>query len=332
MIIIEVMGGLGNQLQQYALYQKMKSLGKDVKLDVSWFKDEKKQANVLASRKLELEYFENLPMDICTQQEKERLIGKDDIFGKLKRRLLPGQNRHFYESDMYHPEIFDFEDMYLTGFWACEKYYGDILPELRRLIKFPERLEKCDNFSEDNKNTENSTNSDNFEKNLNSENNGVCGKNNQTIARMMDEKSVSIHIRRGDYLDPENAAMFGGICTEEYYDAAIGYILKRCPDAHFYIFSDDIAYVKEKYSGPQYTIVDWNTGASSFYDIQLMSCCKHNICANSTFSFWGARLNPNQDKITVRPAKHKNSQQIIPEKMHELWGNWTLIDENGRIV
>lgn len=316
MIIIEVMGGLGNQMQQYALYQKMKHLGKDVKLDISWFQDEKKQAGVLARRELELAYFADLPMEVCTGEEKERLIGKDDLLGKLKRRLLPGQDRRFYESDIYHPEIFGFENMYLSGYWACEKYYADILPELRSLIKFPECV----------KMTEQSELSHNIKED-------VAGNINiQTIRKMKQELSVSIHVRRGDYLDPENRAMFGGICTEEYYDAAIRYVLERCPEAHFYVFSDDSAYVREKYNGPQYTIVDWNTGENSFFDIQLMSNCKHNICANSTFSFWGARLNPNPGKIMVRPAKHKNSQQIIPEMMHELWEKWALIDGNGRIV
>lgn len=299
MILVEVMGGLGNQLQQYALYQKLKSLGREVKLDISWFEDRKKQADVLASRKLELRYFKNLPMETCTETEKEQLIGRDTLVGKVKRKLLPQSNRHFYESGMYHPEVFDFENQYLTGFWACEKYYADILPELRKLIIFPESSNK---------------------------------QNIQTIEKMKQELSVSIHVRRGDYLDKENAAMFGGICTEQYYEAAIAYLQEKCPDAHYYIFSDDPAYAREHYQGQQYTVVDWNKGADSFYDIQLMSSCRHNICANSTFSFWGARLNPNPDKIMIRPAKHKNSQQIIPVEMHELWDKWLLIDQEGRIV
>ena len=331
MIIVEVMGGLGNQLQQYALYWKLKSLGRDVKLDVSWFEDEKKQADVLASRKLELRYFENLPMDICSTAEKEQLIGRDDFFGKVKRKLLLKSNRHFYESDMYHPEIFDFTDKYLTGFWACEKYYADILPELRKLIIFPNEIknQNCENtlnIQTIQKNDGNAT------KNLKSQTKNICEMNSQIIERIHEELSVSIHIRRGDYLDRENAAMFGGICTEAYYDAAIAYMEERYPNAHFYLFSDDPTYAREHYQGSQYTVVDWNKGADSFYDIQLMSSCRHNICANSTFSFWGARLNPNPDKIMIRPAKHKNSQQIIPEEMHELWGNWILINEIGRIV
>ncbi|MBR2951324.1 MAG: alpha-1,2-fucosyltransferase [Lachnospiraceae bacterium] len=329
MIIIEVMGGLGNQMQQYALYQKMKHLGKDVKLDISWFVDEQRQEGVLARRKLELEYFTDLPIDICTKEEKERLVGKDTLFGKLMRKILPGQIRRFTESDIYHPEIFEFEDMYLSGYWACEKYYADILPELRCLFKFPEFGEMPVKKAGNNQECECSDNKVNKQ---NCVSNVDVDKNCQTISRMQFDISVSVHVRRGDYLDPANQAMFGGICTEAYYDAAIQYVLERYPDAHFYVFSDDTAYVREKYCGPQYTIVDWNTGENSFFDIKLMSCCKHNICANSTFSFWGARLNSNEDKIMVRPAKHKNSQQIIPKMLHELWGNWVIVDGDGGIV
>lgn len=337
MLIIEVMGGLGNQLQQYALYRKLKSLGKEVKLDTSWFYDEKKQENVLAKRRLELEYFENLPMEICTGQERERLTGGDGILGKVKRRLLPGSRQHFYESRMYHPEIFTFEDRYLTGFWACEKYYADILPLLRELIIFPgsgegHEEENTDNKEKNSKKPENNVNTRNCRKKPEKTINTVFLNNDQTIRQMKKELSVSIHVRRGDYLDAENAAMFGGICTESYYKAAVSRIEEKCPGAHFYIFSDDAAYAKANYQGERYTVVDWNTGENSLYDIQLMSSCKHNICANSTFSFWGARLNPNPDKIMIRPARHKNSQQIIPAEMHELWKNWVLIDEKGRIV
>ena len=299
MLIVEVMGGLGNQLQQYALYRKLKSMGREAKLDVSWYTKKERQVGVLAHRSLELSYFNDLPMDICTEAEKTRLAGGEGLGGKLRRKLAPGTVRHFWETDLYHPEIFSFTDMYLTGFWACEKYYADILPQLRKEIVFPSSEEV---------------------------------RNCRTISEMKQNMSVSIHIRRGDYLDPENAALFGGICTQAYYDGAIRTVLDRCPDAHFYLFSDDPAYVREHYRGEQYTVVDWNTGVNSFYDIQLMSSCRHNICANSTFSFWGARLNPNPDKIMIRPAKHKNSQGVDPEKLHELWEGWVILDGEGRVV
>lgn len=302
MIIIEVMGGLGNQMQQYALYQKMKSLGKEAKLDVSWFFDENRQKSVLAARSLELEWFDHLPMECCTEQEKRALLGKGGFFGKVKKKLLPGTDRHFQETGMYHPEIFELDNAYLSGFWACEKYYADILPKLRELIVFPKQ-----------------------------ETGETARRNRDLMERMGKEISVSLHIRRGDYLDPENAAMFGGICTDAYYEAAVRFIRERFPEAHFYVFSDDPAYAKERYREPDFTVVDWNTGKNSLFDMQLMSCCKHNICANSTFSFWGARLNPSKDKIMIRPAKHKNGQDVGMERMQELWEGWKLIDGEGKM-
>lgn len=341
MLIVEVMGGLGNQLQQYALYRKLKSLGRDAKLDVSWYTQKGRQDSVLAPRRLELSYFEKLPMELCTEEEKQRLVGGEGLTGKLRRKLAPGTVRRFRETDLYHPEIFSFTDMYLTGFWACEKYYADILPQLRNEIIFPKQ-EKCQSSETDEENChiiqniQNNSNCENIEKNREKsetiQTKSSAGKNRLTMEKMKREISVSIHIRRGDYLDPQNAALFGGICTESYYDGAVRYVLERFPDAHFYLFSDDPAYARDRYRGDRYTVVDWNTGADSFYDIQLMSSCRHNVCANSTFSFWGARLNPNPDKIMIRPAKHKNGQRVNPDELHELWPGWVILDREGKRV
>lgn len=317
MIIIKVMGGLGNQMQQYALYEKFRALGKEAKLDISWFEDAAQQEKVLAKRSLELRQFDNLQFETASREECEALLGKGALSGaggspagkglsglsvlleKVKRKLNPASSLHFYEIDMYHPEIFSFENKYLEGHWACEKYYHDIMPLLREKIRFPE-----------------SGNPQNI----------------HTVERMEQENSVSVHIRRGDYLDPENAGMFGGICTDAYYETAMNYVREQLPDVHFYMFSDDPAYLKEHFQGAEYTIVDWNRGADSFFDCELMSHCRANICANSTFSFWGARLNGREDKITIRPAKHKNSQVIDPVRMHELWEGWVLVDEMGKVL
>lgn len=104
---------------------------------------------------------------------------------------------------------------------------------------------------------------------------------------------------------------------------------ERYPKAVFYLFSDDSAYVRERYQGPEYRIVDWNKDENSCYDMMLMSRCKHNICANSTFSFWGARLNGHEGKIMIRPSIHKNTQVCVPERMKQLWAGWTLISPEG---
>lgn len=303
MIIIRVMGGLGNQLQQYALYRKFKSLGAQAKLDLSWF-SQKNQEAAAAPRKLALSDFVGLPFEAASKEEVRALLGrayeeKAGLSEKLKKRLAPKKVPLFEESEMYHSRIFSWQSRYLVGYWACEAYYADILGVLREEIRFPE---------------------------------SGNDRNRETMEEMAAQPSVSIHVRRGDYLDAANAAMFGGICTEEYYDTCVNYIKENCPGAVFYVFSDDAAYVRERFRGAEFHIVDWNRGADSFYDMQLMSCCRHQICANSTFSFWGARLSGNPDKIMIRPSIHKNTQICVPEEMKKLWAGWTLVTPGGTVI
>lgn len=299
MIIIQAAGGLGNQLQQYALYEKFLSLGKDVRLDVSWFTETDRQRDVYAKRRLELHYFPNLGYRTCTKEEKERLTGTGSLADKIKGKLFPAAKKVFCETQMYHPEIFEWDNRYLCGYWACEKYYADIMERLRGKIVFPESMSE---------------------------------ENVKLAEQMRAEESVSIHIRRGDYLDRENQEMFGNICTEAYYAGAVREMKQIYPKAHFYVFSDDTAYVCSTYDAEEYTVVDINRGEDSFYDIWLMSNCRHNICANSTFSFWGARLNRNPAKVMIRPSIHKNTQAFDAERMHELWKNWVLVDCRGDVV
>ena len=309
MVIIQVAGGLGNQLQQYALYRKFVRLGVEARLDLSWFDKvhtaEKEWTRgkdiipVVTRRELELRYFDRLGFETCTKEEKEALIGADNILGKLRRKLLPFTIHKFEESKMYHPELLEFEDMYLTGYFACEKYYADILYDLREKIQFPPSSNPL---------------------------------NREMADRMRNKNSVSVHVRRGDYLNPENVTMFGNICTDAYYQNAIDFVKRVIPDAHFYFFSDDVSYVKKRFPGDDYTIVDINHGRDSFYDMWLMSNCKHNICANSTFSFWGARLNPNENKIMIRPTIQKNSQVFVKEEMEDLWQGWKFVSPQGKLM
>ena len=294
MLIIKLNGGLGNQLQQYALYEKMKSMGKEVKLDISWFGKDYGKA---LKRDLELDYFPNVSYEACSSQELKQ-VGERSFVRKVFEKLHLVDSKLYVEHQMYDEKIFQMDHKVLEGYWACEAYYEDILPQLREKLVFPK--------SENPKNIK-------MEKQMNS-----CN-------------SVSIHLRRGDYLTLENNEIFGGICTEEYYEKALSYMKEKVKDAHFFVFSDDPTYAKEKYRGEEYTIVDINHGRDSFFDVHLMSCCKHHICANSTFSFWGARLNPNSDKIVVRPLKQKNCDWYVPDKMKQLWKNWVLIDEEGKV-
>ncbi|MDE7016250.1 MAG: alpha-1,2-fucosyltransferase [Lachnospiraceae bacterium] len=308
MIIIRAMGGLGNQMQQYALYKKLETLGRDVRLDISCFEDASLQDGMLISRKLELNDLEGVSYKAATKDEIRAVLGRlweepEDVMHKIKRKLRLANDPAFIESDMYHEAVFSYTEKYLVGYWACEKYYADILQTLRQEITFPA-----------------------------SRDDGLWQKNRKAIEEMEKTVSVSMHIRRGDYLDSANLPLFGNICKDTYYAGAINYMKEKFGDVRFYLFSDDAAYAREHYQGEEYHVIDWNRGADSFYDIMLMSHCKHNICANSTFSFWGARLNPHADKVMIRPSIHKNTQVCIPGQMKDLWQGWTLITPQGAVI
>lgn len=297
MIIIHVMGGMGNQLYQYAMYEKLKSMGKDVRLDLYAYSEE--AGDEKEWRNLELTRFCDLNYAVCTPQERTRLLDNSMSFWcRVRRKLFGRRNTTIEENAEYMPEIYQQDNCYLYGYWGCERYYEDILPLLRDKIQFP--------VSKNPKNTE-------------------C------MAQMEQETAISIHIRRKDYLTVADGARYMGICTTQYYQGAMEYIEARIEKPVYYIFSDDIGYAREHYQGDNIHIVDWNGEQDSIFDLQLMSKCKHNICANSTFSMWGARLNQHADKMMIRPLKHDNYETTTVAEMKQNWKNWILLDENGYV-
>lgn len=301
MVIIQIAGGLGNQLQQYSVYRKFLKLGKEAKLDLSWF-EMTSQKGLFAPRKLELGKL-NLPFDVCTQEEKRRFTQRSGM-KKVFEKLAICESSIFVESQMYHENLFELDDKYISGYFACEKYYDDIMPQLRKMVVFPQHH------------------------NIDAE-----ARNVDIMNEMEERPSVSIHVRRGDYLSSENAAVLGGIATDAYYDKASEYFCSKNSNTHFYVFSDDSEYAKEKYYDTnRYTVIDWNNNDDSMLDIELMSHCMGNICANSTFSFWGARLNKREDHEVIRTYTMRNNQPCNPTLMHEYWKGWILIDKDGKII
>jgi len=298
MIIIHVMGGLGNQLYQYALSEKLKTLGKEVKLDFYAYKDA--QGEDREWRFLELERLEGLEYEACTKEERTLFLDNSmKLKDRVRRKLTGRKSKVVDEKGDYMPEIFAMDDVYLYGFWGCERYYSDIIGLLQQKIKFPQSANPA---------------------------------NRDTAAQMERTNSVSVHIRRKDYLTVADGKRYMGICTKEYYSSAFDYIQRRIDNPVFYIFSDDAEYARAHFTQPNMRIVDWNTGENSMYDMELMCHCKHNICANSTFSIWGARLNRHADKLMIRPLHHDNYEKASPEEIHENWKGWILVDASGDIV
>lgn len=172
------------------------------------------------------------------------------------------------------------------GGWHSEKYYQFIEQNIRSLFRF--------NF------------------------NSLNTKSLDLKGRLDKCESVSLHVRRGDYVNKYNKNIFGDVCSIEYYYKAINYIRVRVQNPIFVIFSDDIEWVRKNIKLENCIFVDWNHGKDSWQDMCLMSLCKHNINANSTFSWWGGWLNSNLDKIVIVP-KSFISGIFTPDIYPETW-------------
>ena len=163
------------------------------------------------------------------------------------------------------------KDVYLSGYFQSEKYFGEH-KELIRSIFFREKLFK--------------------------------GVNEELHYKMSGEDSVSMHIRRGDKVLNKSYASFYGSLSINYYKKAINYIKEIKNIDQIYVFSDDINWCKENLpEGDNYNFINHNNGSDSYLDILLMASCKNNIIANSSFSWWGAWLNKDQNKVVVAPKK-----------------------------
>lgn len=144
--------------------------------------------------------------------------------------------------------------------------------------------------------------------------------NKDVLKKMGAENSVSIHIRRGDYLTCDTPEVFCGICNEEYYTKSISYIKEKVGSPRFFFFSDDPEWVKENFHEENMVVVDWNKGGDSYLDMYLMSHCKYMILANSTFSFWAAQNNK-EVSLVLCPPRWSNAS-VKPDLTLD---NWIII-------
>lgn len=128
-----------------------------------------------------------------------------------------------------------------------------------------------------------------------------------------DEASVSLHVRRGDYLQEPFYSTIGCVCTEAYYRQALAALRERVPGMRCYVFSDDPAWVCDHLDLPEAVYVDWNQREDSWQDMMLMSRCRHHIISNSTFSWWGAWLGSGKGCITAAPDRWFARQPLPPD-------------------
>jgi hypothetical protein len=295
MIIVKLMGGLGNQMFQYAAGRALSiSHNVPLKLDLDFLLDRSPREN-FTYRNFELCNF-NINADIASREEL-RYFTKRNKFINLINHKIFGKPKITFK---YLP-TFPYDDgflllpdnTYLEGFWQSEKYFKDIRPLILEELKITHPPEQ---------------------------HNALLLKN------IKQQNSVSIHIRRGDYISNKVINNYHGICDLTYYIRVIKLVTQRIDNPVFYFFSDDMVWVKENFSDLKYSFVfvNHNIGSASYEDIRLMSNCKYNIIANSSFSWWGAWLNRNPEKLVIAPNKwfskgDLDTKDLIPKE-------WIKID------
>lgn len=283
MIIVRLTGGLGNQLFQYAAARRLAQVNDaGLKLDLSPFGRN-------PARAYALEPF-NLQATIAAPQEVAWFNGREKV-RQVKRRLhnfLPRQRWTWaaQSSGYFDPTILALKgNVYLDGAWQSEKYFQDITPVVREELTFQEEPQAA---------------------------------NRRLSEQIQQTEAVSLHVRRGDYAADANTRRVHGLCSLEYYHAAVLYLLERIPAAHFFVFSDDPGWARENLRlDTALTIVTDNSAGKAYEDLRLMSQCRHHIIANSSFSWWGAWLGANPGKIVIAPRQwfaefEYDIQDIVP--------------------
>jgi hypothetical protein len=206
-------------------------------------------------------------------------LGTFDIKGKKICGLIPEMLRKV-------GFFFSLGSLHIvSGYWQSEKYFIRYEKEIRKDFQFKKPLDK---------------------------------KNNKVLNEIKRTDSVSVHVRRGDYISDEITNAYHGAPPQSYYEDSVSYIKKSIKNPKFFVFSDEPEWVKNNLiiKGAKY--IDWNKGRDTFKDLWLMSYCKHNIIANSSFSWWGAWLNTNPRKIVIAPKKwfeNKEAQIKIGNKI-----------------
>lgn len=283
MIITRLKGGLGNQMFQYATGLVVATRYKEeMKLDVAGY-DNPLHVNSDTPRKYRMHAF-NLSCGVATTEEAMKARNPLGIISKLLRAFNQRVLKQSYID--YEPYFFKKYHRYVEGYFQSEKNFMEVEDKIRKEFTLKKEYESLFFLEE---------------------------KSNIDIT-----KSVSVHIRRGDYANDKETNNYFGTCSLEYYKKAIDLIKLKIENPIFYFFSDDIEWVKKEFGEDPYFKFISNPKLEDYEELLLMSLCAHNIIANSSFSWWGAWLNKNPSKIVIAPKKWVNVEpnphpNIFPE-------------------
>ncbi|PKL07274.1 MAG: hypothetical protein CVV53_00390 [Spirochaetae bacterium HGW-Spirochaetae-9] len=272
MKIVRVSGGLGNQLFQYAFARALElRTGDEVFLDLSTYGYEAAHNGFELDRLFPVSYKAAAEKDIIRLGTRPQ-----GPLSQLRRKFFTKRTHHIDRLFRFDPEVFGLKgDRYFEGWWQTERYFAPCADRLREELRFI---------------------ADPGERNV-ALLRDIAGAGGPVAG---DHTLVSVHVRRGDALKNPDT----WVCTEAYYQRALNRAREgRKP--YFLVFSDDLAWCREHLdlSPDEATFVDWNRGAESWRDMWLMSRCSAHIVANSTFSWWGAWLDPSPDKLVLAPER-----------------------------
>ena len=283
-----IKGGLGNQMSQYAFYLAIRKRfgGGVAPLNFCFSSEHNGFELKYVFSQIKTKFKKNYLLYLVARVMATKKFG---AFGGIVKKVIKAVMVDWINEDYnydYNPTVFVKSDalaLFYLGGWHCEKYYADVISDIKEEFKFDL-------------------------KRLNSGNLDI-------IQRIMQNESVSIHFRCGDY-HTVGSKLFGGVCDHSYFTNAIEKIKLLAPKCEFYIFSDDPTWVRNNFK-IQGNFIDNNKGRDSWQDMLLMSSCKHNIISNSSFSWWSAWLNQNPEKIVICPSKFiasEDSTDVYPEK------------------
>ena len=292
MLIINLIGGLGNQMFQYA-FGKSLLIHRElpVKYNVTDLLDRTPKEQ-FTFRDFELDIF-NVSVEPASAAELniykyQPVTLVERISYRLVRKIKKATV--FVEKQDYVFDTLVFQtspNTYFNGYWQNEHYFLPCEEVIRRDFTFKQAL---------------------------------TGENERLAAEITETNAISIHVRRGDYVSIALSNQVHGTCSIEYYQQAVQLICQRVANPTLFVFSDEPDWVKANlvFDLPT-TYISHNVGANSFEDMRLMSLCKHNIIANSSFSWWGAWLNINPEKIVIAPSQWMqlagvDSTDLIPKE------------------
>lgn len=292
-VVVKINGGLGNQLFQYATGRSLADrTGAELFLDLSFF-DLPPGAHT--ARPFELDVFKPRYTRADADHFAPYYRIRDNSWLLRLNRAFPTMQQRRWISERsfrFDPAVLTLKgNIYLDGHWQSERYFIDHEQELRRDLQFAEALSSADQ---------------------------------DLVERMNGSTAVSLHVRRGDYVTHAAANTFHGLCGPDYYARAMAFVLERQADATFFIFSDDLPWAKENLPAlAPMVFVEHDQQQRDHRDMQLMTHGRHHIIANSSFSWWGAWLNPHPDKLVVAPQRwfadaSVDTRDLIPHNWHRL--------------